>query len=91
MTTTHFSEVLSEQDLVSSWQSMLRTSNAVHVEIDFDELCFGLVDATLIHYVQSDLPHPLHLTLQDMGMTKWQWYRLRDRVLQRRREQKMLH
>ena len=38
----HLGEILTEQDLVLAWKHMLREAKAKHVEVDLNELEFGL-------------------------------------------------
>ena len=54
----HLGEILTEQDLVLAWKYMLREKKATHVEVDLNELEFGLIDATRTHYTQMELTRP---------------------------------
>ena len=81
-------EVLTEQDLVFVWQHMLQTTKATYAEMDLERLNYSLVDVTLTHYIRQNLKHPLKQVLQDFNLSKWQWYRLRERVKTRQAAQK---
>ena len=73
--------VLTEQDLISVWASMLKTSNATHVEVNPDALLFGLIDVTRTQYTQMNLRNPQMQALVDFDRTRWQWKRLKEKLL----------
>ena len=72
--------VLSHRDLIRAWKIMLQTTGATHVEVDEDELLFGLIDITQTHYTQKDLHNPVSQALDDFGYTRWSWKRLKERL-----------
>ena len=80
MNNKHLEGVLTEQDLVSVWRHMLRETKATHVEVDLDELAFGLIDSTRTHYMQMDLSRPQLQTLEDFNHDRWWWDRLKKRI-----------
>ena len=72
--------VLTEQDLISVWASMLKTTQATHVEVEPDVLLFGLINETRTHYTRMALRNPQMQALEDFNRTRWAWKRLRDKV-----------
>lgn len=72
--------VLTEQDLIFVWKTMLREKKATHVEVDLDRLAFGLVDITRTHYMQMSLSRPQMQALEDFNRDRWWWSRLVKRI-----------
>ena len=79
-TTTNSNGILTEQDLVFSWASMLKATQATHVEVNPDQLLFGLIDVTRTHYTQMGISRPQMQTLEDFYRTRWQWKRLKEKL-----------
>ena len=72
--------VLTEQDLIFVWKTMLREAKAKHVEVDLDRLAFGLVDITRTHYMQMSLSRPQMQALEDFNRDRWWWNRVKKRI-----------
>ena len=81
-------EVLTERDLVLAWRSMLKERNADYCEVNLDELNYQLMYETRMHYSVKMVNHPLKRMLDDFDRTKWQWLRLYNKVMARRKEMK---
>ena len=79
-TTTNFNGILTEQDLVSFWATMLKTTRATHVEVNPHQLLLGLIDVTRTHYMQMDLSRPQMQALEDFCQSRWQWKRLKEKL-----------
>lgn len=80
--------ILSERDLIRAWKIMLRATGATHVEVDPDELLYGLIDITQTHYSQKDVKNPQTKAQEDFSRTRWAWKRLKEKVQKRRLEKK---
>ena len=80
--------VLSHRDLINAWKSMLKATGATHVEVDPDELLFGLIEVTQTHYAQKDFRNPLSQALEDFERTRWAWKRLKDKLEIKRKGRK---
>lgn len=80
--------ILSQQDLIGAWKLILRATNATYVEVDPDELLYGLIDVTQTHYTQMDVKNPQTKAQDNFCRTRWAWKRLKEKVEKRRLEQK---
>lgn len=77
--------VLTQRDLIFAWSSMLKTTRTKHVEVDPDELLYGLIDVTRTQYTQMDLRNPQMQALEDFDRTRWQWKRLKEKLADKRK------
>lgn len=82
----HLDGVLTELDLISAWRHMLRETKATHVEVDLDELDFGLIDETRNHYGRVDVSRPQLQALEDFNHDRWWWDRLKKRIERKRNQ-----
>lgn len=64
---------------------MLRATGATYVEVDPDELLYGLIDVTQTHYAQKDVKNPQTKALEHFCRTRWAWKRLKEKLQKKRK------
>ena len=72
--------ILTHRSLIAEWKRLLREMKATHVEVDLDELKFGLIEETRNHYGRMNLHKPQLQALEDFNHDRWWWNRLKKRI-----------
>lgn len=76
--------ILTHRTLIAEWKRLLRETKATHVEVDLDELEFGLIEETRNHYGRVDVNRPQLQALEDFNHERWWWNRLKKRIERKR-------